>query len=346
MITDISKLPRRPFESVNDALVRCHHEAFMVQTLGAAAAGITPEEFAALQECGLVPQDVRYLDRPALADNTFLIATTAAVERVRATNEIQLQMLDWTKEKWLAKLYNSDAVVGYVEARIPEPKSAQIVIQHKTDIAVPSHVVENKGLTMREQIAFSRVTRDAGDFIRGLGNEISQEIQRAEVWQGEKLIDSPDAAKRAERLQSIQGLLQQGITERWSPQKTASMMANTVGDYTRNWRRIAQTELQALFNDATVLEGIHYLGNNIKIARIPETTACHYCLDLFLDENGVPRLFTPQEMVANRTNIGVPRAEWKPTLYPLHPLCRCGVQVVMPGQVATRYGRLTDAPAT
>jgi hypothetical protein len=118
-------------------------------------------------------------------------------------------------------------------------------------------------------------------------------------------------------------------------------MAKATNDYARNWRRVAETELQALNNDVAVLQAIHHFGKHVMIARIPETTACKSCKSLFCDEAGIPLLFTPSQIVRNGTNIGKKRADWKPTVYPLHPRCRCGVQAVPPGWKVGRYGNLT-----
>jgi len=319
MIKDVTKLPRRSGETLTDAIVRCYHEAFLVETIGAAAAGIPLSEFEALKEAGLVKPSVRYTDRPDLPDNEFLIVAVAAGERVRATPEKQTEMLDWTPKQW----------ANQIKISVP---------------GTSAPVVENEALTQTEQLAFSRVTRDTADYCRGLGNIIASEFRDAEgeVWRGEKVLDVPDPIRRVERIGVIREVLQTAIKERRSAQKAAGQMAKATGDYVRDWKRIAETELQALYNDATVLAAIANYGPNVKIARVPETNACRHCLRLFLDpDTQKPRLFTPRELVANGTNIGKPRAQWKPTVYPIHPRCRCGTQAVPPGWSINRYGGLT-----
>lgn len=332
MIKDVSKVPVRPGETLAAAIIRCYHEAFIVQTIGAAAGGISVAEFRALQDCGLVEPGVQYADRPAPPDNEFLIVSLAAAYQARAPIEKHEEIRHWPYKQW--------------EIAVPVI-SPQITITWKPQQqpAAPRSTFEvvHSDLTPREQIALERVTRDTADFIRGLGNVITQDWDNAklEVWRETLPLEIPDPIKRRERIASIRAVLKQAVEQRWSPQKTASEMAKATQDYARNWRRVAETELQGLFNDAAVIGAVRTFGLDVRIARIPETTACKWCLSLFLDANKTPILFNPVELARNGVNVGKPTSMWKATIYPVHPRCRCGVQAVPPGYTITRFGRLT-----
>lgn len=359
MITDVTKVPVRPGESLSAAIIRCYHEAFIVQTIGAAAGGISIEEFQALKDCGLVAQSVRYGERPGPDNNEFLIVAMAAATLGRAPIENQPEMRAWPLEKWTAVMPAKSAQIT-VRFLPPTDTEATPTVGSTTTAGptqtATSSAAEGKDiaftamqqtLTQREQHAFERVTRDAADFIRGLGNIIAEDWSRAqvEVWNGELPLEVPDPEKRRERIAAIREVLKEAVQKRWSPQKTASAMAKATQDYARNWRRVAETELQALFNDAAVLSAMENFGRTVRIARVPDTTACKPCLTLFLGEDGTPILFDPVDLARNGTNVGKPRSEWKPTIYPLHPRCRCGVQAVPPGWEINRYGRLTKVKA-
>lgn len=329
MIKDISKVPVRPGETLEAAIIRCHHEAFIVKTIGAAAGGITLEEFRALQDCGLVPHSVQYGWRPQPDENDFLIAALAAAYQMRAPIEKHEEIRRWTWENW--------------QVVLPE-KSVQITVAPKDQ----TFAVMHQKLTRKEQAAFERVTFDTANFIRGLGNVITEDFANArlETWNGTQPLKVPDAIQRQNRINAIRSVLQTAVKERWGAQKTAYAMAKAANDYARNWRRVAETELQGLFNDAAVLEAVKVHGLSVRIARVPETSACKTCKALFLDDNGVPILFDPLVLADNGVNVGRPRSEWLPTIYPLHPRCRCGVQPVPPGWSVDRLGRLTkDEPS-
>lgn len=334
MIKDISKVPVRPGETLAAAIIRCYHEAFIVQTIGAAAGGISVAEFHALQECGLVEPTVRYADRPAPPDNEFLIVSLAAAYQARAPIEKHEEIRHWTYKQWeiAVPAISPQITIRYAPTAPAAPAQPRTTFQ-----------VINSELTPREQIALERVTRDTADFIRGLGNVITQDWDNAqlEVWRETLPLEVPDPARRTARIAAIRGVLKQAVEQRWSAQKTASEMAKATQDYARNWRRVAETELQGLFNDAAVIGAVRTFGLDVKLARIPETTACKWCTSLFLDADKTPILFNPVELARNGVNVGKPTAEWKATIYPVHPRCRCGVQAVPPGYTITRYGRLT-----
>lgn len=141
-------------------------------------------------------------------------------------------------------------------------------------------------------------------------------------------------ADREQRLgtrETIREATAEAVARAWSADRLASELGNRTQDWARDWRRIAVTELQGALNDAVAIRTLRLDGPEGRIARIPETNACEACKTLFLDGDGRPRIFTVAEIVANGTNVGKKRDEWRPTVWGIHPRCRCGTQRVPAG---------------
>lgn len=65
------------------------------------------------------------------------------------------------------------------------------------------------------------------------------------------------------------------------------------------------------------------------------TGNCRHCIAAYLT-NGIgsqPKIFKLSELQENGTNIGKKVNDWKPTIYGLHPFCRCTLHKLLPGQV-------------
>lgn len=182
----------------------------------------------------------------------------------------------------------------------------------------------------------------AGEYARGLGSVIRQwpnDVER-EAWQGEAIVTEVDAETRRAKRAAIRDLTAQAVTERWTPEKLASELGHKTQEWSRNWTRIARTELQAAHNEGVAITALRADGDGARVARIPESNACADCKRLFLDEDGKPRIFTVAELAANGTNVGKPRSEWVASLWPIHPNCLCSVQHIPEGMTLNDKGRL------
>lgn len=63
--------------------------------------------------------------------------------------------------------------------------------------------------------------------------------------------------------------------------------------------------------------------------------ACKRCKELLLkdpeDANSEPIVFKLKDVIANGNNIGRKSADWKATISPIHPYCRCTLNYKKPG---------------
>ncbi len=111
---------------------------------------------------------------------------------------------------------------------------------------------------------------------------------------------------------------------------TVSSIVSEKGNYTKDWSRdlgrIAETELQNAYEYGKMMafneqgEGEYY--------KHVYGGACRHCIRLYLT-NGVgsePILFSYDKLLENGTNIGRKVNDWKATIGPIHPRCRCDLR--------------------
>lgn len=199
-----------------------------------------------------------------------------------------------------------------------------------------------EGMPERLREAWIQARTRAGEYARGLGSVIEEwpnKVQ-AEVWAGEQIVTEVDAETRREKRADIRELTAEAVQKRWTPEKLASELGHATQEWSRNWNRIARTELQAAHNEGVAIESLRAYGDEARVARIPESNACADCKRLFLDDEGQPIIWNTVDLLENGTNIGRKRAEWLPTLYPIHSNCRCGAMQIPPGMTLNDKGWL------
>jgi hypothetical protein len=127
----------------------------------------------------------------------------------------------------------------------------------------------------------------------------------------------------AEMKDRVRELTQKAIENRWSKEKFTSELEAVFSKQTRNWATVARTELQYAFNEGVVAAAEDKFGTGARIAFLPEPDACDVCKELFLDEEGKPKVFFASQLRANGSNAGKKKNEMLPTVGPPHPNCRC-----------------------
>ena len=175
--------------------------------------------------------------------------------------------------------------------------------------------VEDPGdlLGPRDAAAHAAALRRAGDFAVGVGADVAEDIKV---------------------------LTARAVAERWDERDLARELADRSGVWVHNWERIARTELQGAYNEGRVYSVLERYGAGARVARLPETDACKHCKRVFLAADGKPRIFTVEDLASNGTNVGRPAAQWQPTIWPVHPNCRCDVVSIPDGMYLTADGRL------
>lgn len=187
----------------------------------------------------------------------------------------------------------------------------------------------------------------AGEYARGLGSVIRRfpEDVAREGWEGEQLTAPVDERLRESKLRAIREATSEAVAKRWTPERLASELGHKTGEWSRNWLRVARTELQAAHDEGVAITGLRNYGTDARCAKVPESSACADCKRLYLEPDGSPKVFGLVEILENGTNVGKPREEWAATCWPAHPACVCALIIVPPGMTVTKHGALRpEAP--
>jgi len=326
-------------------LVRAHHEAFAVEVLGADASGVSPERIQELLDAGhLDPAALSGFTIPGMRNDVDPYLFTAMVSQVfDATDPAERHKLrTWPMSAWSAAV---DARIDAAPTFTPQFPSTSIRVE-KPDpggqAPAPSRAEAPEWLSDNEAYAYQSAQYRAGQYARGLGDTLADELGNVvlETWDEEEIVTEADAELRQERLEQIREATTEAIERHDDPERLAVDLMRRTDDWEHNWERIARTELQGAYNEGRIMGAIEAYGSAAQIARVTETNACRYCLALLRDEKGNPRVFTIQELLANGTNVGKPRSSWSASTWPIHPNCRCDTVVVPPGMTVGPHGEL------
>lgn len=334
--------------SALSGLVKKHHEAFAVELLGQDAAGLTAEQVQDLVNGGIVnPAKLTGFVVPGTSLDPFLFTRMVSLVIDSFPPEERGQLRQWPLEKWVTAVNTMESF-----ASTPGPLELGGLVTFGRPPA--PEVGQTEEVTPADEPWMNDIDRDmhrlaldrTGRFIRGLGNTAAAQTENivAETWDGEDLVSEVDEALRQDRLKIIREQTAEAVKHK-DPRKLARDLAFETKDWARDWGRIARTEIQAGYNEARVIDASRNYGDEAMIARIPESEACDHCLRLFLDADGNPRLWSPEELAGNGTNVGRRRDAWMATLHPVHPYCRCDTVVVPPGLKVDAFGRMEKIDA-
>lgn len=336
---------RELLSEIATQVVTDHHDAFIVQLFGSRASNLGPARIAELLNAGVITQD--QLDKTLVPGAgcdylEFIFHVSNHLSDYHGDLDAIDTMRDWDIKRWTGVVadrvnqlkdepvdtYNvpeRGRVSVMLPASIPKPPtSGSLGNSLKPDVP--------KGMREFEVHGYQQAVRHAGSFARGLGVEMSQDMERIvfEEWDKETIVREVDAERRAEKLEIIREETAQEFVGAKDWRALSRRLADKSKEYERDWERIARTELQACYNDARVISGVNDFGSDTQIARIHEGGACQDCIRLCGDSQN-PEVFSVQELFENGTNVGKKRSEWKATIFPIHPNCRCDTVIVPPG---------------
>jgi hypothetical protein len=176
-----------------------------------------------------------------------------------------------------------------------------------------------------------------------MGDDLGEIVH--ETWQEDEIQTEADSTLRQERLEQVREAVGDALATHGDANKLTVELMEKTGDWEHNWERIARTEIQAAYNEGRVIDAIGAYGQETLIARVTESGACDMCLALLQNSDGSPKVFELEELLSNGTNVGKTRNAWVPSIYPIHPNCRCDTVVVPPGFVLDKEGRLSKPKA-
>ena len=104
-----------------------------------------------------------------------------------------------------------------------------------------------------------------------------------------------------------------------------------MGEVSQNWEsdwlRVAYYLLHEAYNTGRAQSVLRQYGADAEIYFDVFPGACESCRELYLvnpeDPDSEPIVFKLKDIIANGNNIGRKKADWKATIGPIHPYCRC-----------------------
>ena len=332
-------MTREEFAEEVARLTQMYHDAFLVDLFGVADSGLDEARIDELREAGLIE-----------GDDGMMIDGLRPFELMMGAGHVFSDDPERIDE---LRQYGIEEFAPLISLKINDlrstPREVQGIVETASVPPLPQGIAPSmppppppEWMSTAERGAYQRTVMRAGEYARGLGNALAAELSDvvAEGWQGEEIIEEVIPEQRDTMLAILRDeAANEQMTSR-DARRLAGTLADRTGYYAHNWFRIAQTELQASHNEGRVIYAQETYGDEARVARIPESGACAYCVEAFTDETGKPRIFSVTELRDNGVNVGRTRSEWLPTVFPLHPNCRCDTITVPAGFIVLEDGRL------
>lgn len=210
-----------------------------------------------------------------------------------------------------ADLYQDPYAYAQLLGRLADPDLMSAtpakVLQTMADSPAPP-------LTPVERAQADAAARHAGEYLTGLGDRVSGRIMGA--------ITGLEGGLTKEEVQAVvASSTERNRIKRESISKLKSDLGAQVGEWRRDWLRVATTESNNAIQNglADSLEAEH---GDPRVSKLPRPDACPKCMELYTD-GGTPKIFRLSQLRANGSNVGRKQAAWKPTLEAIHPWCAC-----------------------
>ncbi len=217
-----------------------------------------------------------------------------------------------------------------------------------------SDELKRSKFTPLEKLVIQQAQLTAAENVKGLMDDISKGVY-------DVLSEAiGDAVSEATVKQIIKEEVVSSLARGEGYKELAQKLATNLQDkYSRDWERVAQTELhsaktkgfaQAIINKIGVYSGS--AGVDSRVSIVPNAKACGDCRAHYLDGRGNPKIFKLRELLSKGTNADPAvshargsnglHAHWKTTLPPLHPRCFCQL-VYIPDGFGWANGKLVVA---
>lgn len=155
--------------------------------------------------------------------------------------------------------------------------------------------------------------------VKGLGSKIKSELS-SKIVEQERILQSK--FKESVRQSAISTVQMRG---------SVRDMISELGERTDRWDidlgRIAEYTLHNAYEEGRACQLEREYGGDVVVYKDVYPGACKHCIKHYLTAGigSQPKLFKLSELRANGSNIGRKTEDWKATLGPMHPHCRCTI---------------------
>lgn len=173
---------------------------------------------------------------------------------------------------------------------------------------VPLNKMEQGAVDSLKYQTASEVKRNAA----GIKSNIEQTLVRI------------DKNNRAIHSEKVIVAAENAIRDRKSVTQFGLEIGKATGKWNKDLGKIAEYVMHEAFNEGR-LASIKRKGSKVYFNVYPG--ACGHCSRVYLTAGpgSEPKIFEIAELIANGTNIGRIAKEYKPTIGPVHPFCRCTI---------------------
>jgi len=146
--------------------------------------------------------------------------------------------------------------------------------------------------------------------------------------------------------EDIRRELSGSIKDRSSIETIISNWGHQTGNWNRDYGRIAETELNSIFQLGRALQIEKRFGLEQKCYKTVYAQACRHCIKLYLTQGigSQPKIYTLKQLLENGSNIGRRVDEWKAVIESTHPYCRCQLYHIPEGTIWNNEKQMFDWP--
>lgn len=266
------------------------------------------------------------------------LATAKLVAKVLGKSFLSKADLDLLKRKGVDLVRLLPKFPTHYQSFVFGKLSAALGVKDVATINYPAFVkfLSNMGDFEPKQadLEFYRVAANKTfTHIKGLGERIKTDIRACISAEELAYLQAEREAKANEELK--QELLA-GVYEKRTVSKISSNLSEKLSDWNRDWGRIVETESQDVYNVGKAQQMMQ--ANPTKDPTVYFDVfpgACRHCIKLYLTHGigSKPRTFKLSQILENGTNYGLKSKDWRPTIHPVHPFCRCELRYVPDGYV-------------
>jgi hypothetical protein len=176
-------------------------------------------------------------------------------------------------------------------------------------------------LSERERAEYEVSREMTYNHLKGLANKVTDHTKNLLLEENKKQI--------------ISEVLTDAVQNRKSISSIVSDLGHKTGEWDRDWKRIAVTEMQNIYNQGRANTIKSKYGEEALVWKQVFPLACRHCIKLYTTAGvgSEPIVFKLKDLIANGNNIGRITADWKPIVGATHPHCRCDIRTVFKGQV-------------
>lgn len=172
-------------------------------------------------------------------------------------------------------------------------------------------------LSAAEEFALNYVKTQSYNEIKGLGNRMSQDATQIFI--------EASKTQRIKYQKIISKEAQVAIKYRSTVKDLSSALGQKTQDWARDFDRIADYILHDAYQQGIATELLKEYGEDVKIYYAVYSKACEHCKRIYLinKKTNEPRVFKLKDVIANGSNIGRKTSDWKASVSPIHPWCKC-----------------------